>query len=345
MKLTMSRGISISVLSRIASSVLVFLACQLAPAVGQQTGAPSAAPAQTQDFQTELEAGKSAVGRKEIVEALQHLAKANELRQQKCSECYVWMARLDLGVGRLDLASTATEKAVATAASNSELASAQLYRGVVLAREQKLAEAEAAFRSSVKADPTCVECNFNLGFVLLEESKDDEGVAILKSMLPKFAGTPRAREIERFIANPARIRKTYAPDFLATLSTGEKVTLDTFKGKVVLLDFWGTWCPPCRASLPRLKELAATLDPEKVVILSINEGDTREAWAKFIKENGMTWPQIYDTDLAMHNAFGVDGFPRYYVLNKDGIIVAQFKGWKDNGEATISEAIAKALTQ
>jgi len=79
--------------------------------------------------------------------------------------------------------------------------------------------------------------------VLLKESKDAEGVETLKTVAPKFAGTPRGREIQRFIGDPGRIRKHYAPEFSAKLSNGQEINLDTFAGKVVLLDFWGTWCP------------------------------------------------------------------------------------------------------
>jgi peroxiredoxin len=94
-----------------------------------------------------------------------------------------------------------------------------------------------------------------------------------------------------------------------------------------------------------LKELAAHVDPAKVVIVSIDEGDSKESWERFVEDNGMTWLQVYDGDMSLHSAFGVDGYPRYFVLSKDGIILEQFKGWKQNGEATISDAIARALRQ
>jgi thiol-disulfide isomerase/thioredoxin len=125
--------------------------------------------------------------------------------------------------------------------------------------------------------------------VLLKESKDAEGVAVLKTLAPEFAGTSRGHEIERLIANPSRIRKNYAPEFSAKLSTGEEINLDTLSGKVVLLDFWGTWCEPCRVSLPLLKDLAAKVDPAKVAIISIDEYDARPKWEQFIQANGMKW--------------------------------------------------------
>lgn len=308
---------------------------------------PTLASAQdkSSDFDTQLQAGKNAAEQSNYAEAAQHFNKANELRQGKCSECYLWLARMDLAAGSLQQALAKTEKAVATATTETERASAQLYQGVVLAREGNLGQAETAFKAASAANPACVECQFNLGFVLLKESKDAEGVAVLKAVAPEFAGTPRGREIERLIADPSHLRKTYAPEFSAPLSTGEEINLDTLRGKVVLLDFWGIWCAPCRVSLPLLKDLAAKIDPAKVVIVSIDEYDSKPKWEQFIRDNGMNWYQIYDSDLTLHNAFGVDGFPRYYVMSKDGIILEEFKGWRQNGEATISEAIARALKQ
>jgi len=302
-------------------------------------------PQLQQEFAQELKAGKGAASQGKYADAVTHLTRANQLQKDKCSECYVWLARIEMAQGNLQQASDQTEKAIATAATGPERATAQLYRGNVLSRQGKLGDAETAFRAAAAANPACVECRFNLGFVLLKESKDAEGAAVLKTVAPEFARTPRGREIERFIADPARVRKNFAPEFSAKLKNGEEVNLDTLKGKVVLLDFWGVWCVPCRASLPLLKDLAAKVDPAKVAIISIDEGDARPNWEKFVQENGMTWAQIYDGDLSLHNAFGVDGFPRYYILSKDGIILAEFKGWKQNGEATISDAIARALKE
>jgi thiol-disulfide isomerase/thioredoxin len=297
------------------------------------------------DSAGELEAGKQAAAIGQYPDAVKHFRQANLLRHEKCSECYVWLARMGIAAGALQDALEDTKKGVATAATDTERSRAQLYRGVILGRQGDLSGAETAFKAASQADAACGECVFNLGFVLLKESKDAEGVEVLKTIAPKFAGTPRGREIQRFIDDPGRIRKNYAPEFSAKTLSGQEINLDALKGKVVLLDFWGTWCAPCRVSLPSLKELAAKVDPAKVAIVSIDEGDTKDKWEEFVKSNGMTWLQVYDFDLTLHNAFRVDGFPRYYVLSKDGIILEQFKGWNLNGEATIADAIARALQE
>jgi thiol-disulfide isomerase/thioredoxin len=304
-----------------------------------------AAQTSSPELQRELQAGKQAAEQSNYAEAVTHFMKANQLQQDKCSECYVWLARIEMAEGKLRQALEQADKATTTATTDPQKASAQLYRGIVLSRQSKLDQAEVAFKAASVANPACLECRFNLGFVLLKESKDAEGVAVLKAVAPEFAGTSRGREIQRFIADPSRIRKYYAPEFSARLNTGEEVNLDTLKGKVVLLDFWGTWCAPCRVSLPLLKDLAAKVDPAKVAIVSIDEGDSKENWERFVEKNGMNWFQVYDGDRSLFRAFGVDGYPRYFILSKDGIILEEFKGWNQNGEATISDAISRALKQ
>lgn len=302
-----------------------------------------AAQNQTAEFQQELEAGRAAIAQRDYLQAGKHFIKANQLHDQKCSECYLWLARMEMGEGSLKQALLQADQAVAVAATDTERTNAQLYRGVILSRQGNPGQAETAFKAAAAANPGCVECRFNLGFVLLKESKDAEGVAVLKTVAPAFAGTPRGRELQRFIADPSRIRKAYAPEFSAKLKTGEEVSLDTLKGKVVLLDFWGVWCAPCRVSLPSLKDLAAKMDPAKVAIISIDEYDPKPQWEQFTQANGMNWSQVYDGDRTLHDAFHVDGFPRYYILSKDGIILAEFKGWNQNGESTINDAINRAL--
>jgi thiol-disulfide isomerase/thioredoxin len=304
---------------------------------------PAGAQTTDQEAARELQAGRDAVTQRQYPEAVAHFTRANQLQQEKCSECYVWLARIRGAKADFDQAVALAEKAVAVGSSDRQISIAQLYRGVFLSQQYNLAGAEAAFTAALAADRDCLECAFNLGFVLIKESKDQEGIKVLKPIIPKFAGTPRGHEIERIIADPSRLRKDFAPEFSARASSGQEINLDTLKGKVVLLDFWGTWCAPCRGSLPLLKDLASKVDPAKVAIVSIDEGDSRENWEKFTRENGMTWTQVYDGDLALHHAFRVDGYPRYYILSKNGIILAEFKGWNQNGEASISSAINQAL--
>jgi|SRR5579864_446809 len=266
-------------------------------------------------------------------------AKASNFDQEMAS------GKQDYAEGNDNAAATHFDKALSLAKPGPQRAGALLYLGVVFVGGGKLAEAETAFRTAVAQDPSCTECGFNLGYVLLKESKDAEGVAALKAVLPQLKGTPREREVERFIADPARARKDFAPEFSLRAANGEPINLDTLHGKVVLLDFWGAWCHPCRQTVPLLKQLAQGFDPAKVAIVSVDEYDSSEVWSKFVQENLMTWPQARDEDGSLKRAFGVQGFPFSVMLSQDGIIIRKFKGWGPGWEKVMREEIEAALKE
>ncbi len=145
------------------------------------------------EFERELEAGKQAALGNKYADALLHLNRANQLQQDQCSECHVWLARVEMAQGKLGEALKDADKAIAVARDNAQLSQAQLYRGIIFSRQGDLGLAEIAFKIASKANPACLECRFNLGFVLLKESKDAEGVTVLQTVAPQFAGTPRGR--------------------------------------------------------------------------------------------------------------------------------------------------------
>ncbi len=168
---------------------------------------------------------------------------------------------------------------------------------------------------------------------------------MLKSVLPEYRNSPREHEIQRFLTDTTRARKTFAPEFSAKLSTGQEVNLDSLQGKVVLLDFWGSWCGPCRESVPVLKEISGKMDTSKVAVISIDEGDSQDKWSQFVQKNRMTWGQIYDEDHSLMEAFAVHSFPHYFLLSKDGIILRTFGGWNHGELSELTRAIESALKE
>ena len=93
---------------------------------------------------------------------------------------------------------------------------------------------------------------FNLGLVLLRMERDDEGVSELREFVKLVPNAASAAEARRMIADPRRARVSFAPDFAVVSLDGQKLSLESLRGKTVLIDFWGTWCPPCRAATPDL---------------------------------------------------------------------------------------------
>jgi len=116
-----------------------------------------------------------------------------------------------------------------------------------------------------------------------------------------------------------------AIDFEAVDISGKKIKLSEFKGKVVILDFWATWCPPCIKEIPHLKKLYSTYKDEDFEIVSIAlERKPREYALNFVKENKMNWVHVIDKDKGREIAteYKIRYIPTMYVIDKNGEIDA-----------------------
>jgi thiol-disulfide isomerase/thioredoxin len=138
----------------------------------------------------------------------------------------------------------------------------------------------------------------------------------------------------------------------APLTVGEKAPgfssgSSSDGGKVTLIDFWATWCGPCRHALPGLKQLAAVYGGGNFELISVNEDDDEADWRAFVSQNGMTWTQRFDSGHQMMRQYGTNALPTYILIGKDGNVIQQYEG-EDPGMPIIERAgpdIKKALSQ
>jgi thiol-disulfide isomerase/thioredoxin len=123
---------------------------------------------------------------------------------------------------------------------------------------------------------------------------------------------------------------------------GNSVSLSDFKGKVVVLDIWATWCPPCRAEIPHFIELQNEWKDKGVTIVGMSVDSTGPAdVAKFVKDNGMNYPIVMADEKAA-TAYGADqGIPFTVVIDKNGQVVARHLGLTD--KSTFEDDIKNAL--
>ena len=119
------------------------------------------------------------------------------------------------------------------------------------------------------------------------------------------------------------------PAFEAKTLGGNAVTPASLKGRVVLLDFWATWCGPCKAELPNVKEAYSRFKGDGFEILGISLDKSKDAdsaaFVKWCQENGVTWPQVFDGkhwEAALAKTFGVRSIPFPLLLDRDGQVVA-----------------------
>jgi peroxiredoxin len=118
-----------------------------------------------------------------------------------------------------------------------------------------------------------------------------------------------------------------APDFTLPDIHGKNYRLSELRGKVVLVNFWATWCPPCRAEMPSMEALDQLFGDDQLVILAINvEEDARDIIQEFLQENPHSFPILLDDAGEVHQRFGVFRFPETFIVRSDGQIAEHVIG-------------------
>jgi thiol-disulfide isomerase/thioredoxin len=180
--------------------------------------------------------------------------------------------------------------------------------------------------------------------VLLKQGRDAEGIAELNAFLASpGADSATLAEARRVVANPIRAREPFAPEFSFTTHKNQNVSNAALRGKVVLLDFWGTWCPPCRESVPILRSLNKKYAGKPFQLIGISSDDDEDVWKTFIAAQHMDWSEYIDLSDQVLQAFKVESFPTYIVLDKDGVIRFRQSGLSDSTQGDLEDAINKAL--
>jgi len=131
-------------------------------------------------------------------------------------------------------------------------------------------------------------------------------------------------------------------DFTLPFLNGGSASLSSFKGKVVLLNFWATWCPPCRYEMPSMEALYQRFKNHGLEILAVDLGEDAHTVRQFIQNHNYTFPVMLDIDGEVGDDYGVRGIPVTYVLNRQGMIIGVVRGaidWNTPQVITAFEAL------
>ncbi len=158
----------------------------------------------------------------------------------------------------------------------------------------------------------------------------------------KFAPPPGSQMSKPYVApkpsEPLLAAGTLAPDFAATAPDGSQVRLSDYKGKIVVLDFWSTWCGPCQSAMPHLEKVYQQIKDKNVAVLGVCVWDEKPAYDKWVaaKKDTYHFPTAFDpagrgkTSIAS-SLYHVSGIPTQYVIDKDGKIAASTVGYNEGG--------------
>jgi len=295
-------------------------------AFGQEV---SKAPAtiQVDEFQQALGKGRLLARQGRNAEAIDELQRAAKLHDNKCAECFQMIGQIDFSLGNLKDAAVAFRQAAELKPPNE----AEMYNvlGVVLylQNEKELFDqaAEVLQRAIELSNGKVVKAYYNLGFALIKSGKEREGVAALKTFLDLDPDSSEASQARAVIGNTKMVDARVAQVFSVRSNTGKDLSLEKLRGKVVLLDFWASWCVPCRQEMPEIKKIWKKYGEDQFVVIGINLDSNRTAFDAYMRDEGINWPQ-YTDGLGWANKlarlYGVYAIPHTVLIDQDGVIQA-----------------------
>lgn len=155
--------------------------------------------------------------------------------------------------------------------------------------------------------------------------------AVLIALIAVLAGCNGAR--------PPRIGST-APDF-SLQDSDRKVTVSQFRGQVLVLNFWATWCPPCVEETPSLVQMQGRLKDRGIVVLAVSIDVDEEAYHRFLKDYHVNMVTVRDPDQKTPMLYGTHGWPETYIIDRTGVLRRKFTGPVDWNSPEITEFLTK----
>ena len=280
--------------------------------------------------------------------ALDCFKKADKQDGGHCLACQRQMIKYGVELTDWKTAELAAEEMVADAKGERDTAIAHYQFAMVLLREGQQKHKDEIFARAHDESTKALAAYSNFpdavlldGKALAQLRQDAEAKARFEQFVKmRPADDPDRQRALRYITRPELVRARMAPPFAVTTIDGKRISMDELQGKVVLLDFWATWCGPCREALPHIRNVAKKFQGEPLVILSVSLDDDEQKWKDFINKNEMTWPQYRDagSDGQIAKMFGVAAIPHTFTIDADGVLQDEHIG-----DASVEGKLKKLL--
>jgi thiol-disulfide isomerase/thioredoxin len=129
------------------------------------------------------------------------------------------------------------------------------------------------------------------------------------------------KESDQTVQSEEKVERYKVPDFRIKDTLGNEISLSALRGSYVLMDFWASWCKPCRANMPFIKEIYNNYSQKKLIVLSVSADESKEKWMKAIRDEQMTWlngSDLLGTDKGVVKKYQIGFFPQYFLIDPDG---------------------------
>jgi peroxiredoxin len=322
------------------------LACVLTPAFAQEKAdGPTSEKAQ-KTYKQALEY----LHERRNDAALEEFKKADKQDGGHCVVCQKQILKYGLELQDWKAAEVAAGEIVAEAQGDRDVALAHYQFAIVLMNEGVQRHKDEYFTrthdeiaKALAAHANFPDALFLDGQALARLGQDEAARARFTEFVKtKPAEDPKRQRALRYIERPELARARMAPPFTVTTIQGQQVSMDDLQGKVVLLDFWATWCAPCREALPHMREVAKKFQGQPLVVLSVSLDSDEQKWKDYIGKNEMTWPQYRDGGFTgpVAKMFGVTAIPHTFTIDADGVLQDEYIG-----DASIEGKLKKLLAR